>query len=163
MLRQRRWKRIARPIQSVLARLRRWVFSHRIKYTPQIDQALSVQSQCFHCSASCGSQSNDKSKVFIPGKVVTPPLLPWMVQRHEIASNRIVSFDFGVLMIVASLASECQIVQRRPTALRARDDVFDTKGLHSKTCLAATIFATASSTLCYHLSLLGNNARFRHK
>jgi hypothetical protein len=56
------------------------MLAHRVKYAAQIDKAFPIQLQSFDCGASSRCQTDDEGKVVIPGEMVTPPLLPGMIQ-----------------------------------------------------------------------------------
>ena len=58
-------------------------------------------------------------------KMIDPSLLPRVVQRNELLVDGIARLGLDVLVIVAALASQCQVIQRRRAAFVARYHVLD--------------------------------------
>jgi hypothetical protein len=85
-----------------------------------------------------------------------------MKERHDVATYRIASFGLGVLVVVASLTGQGQVVQLSLSALTLRNDVFDRKRLHGKARLAAAILTAAVGTLYNSLFLSSRYSGLRH-
>lgn len=85
------------------------MLSHRIEYPPQVDQPLSIQSQRFYGGAPGGRQSDDPGEILVPGEMVPLSLPSGMVQWHNLIVYGVTSFGLGVLIVVATLASQRKI------------------------------------------------------
>src|ERR687886_1398385 len=94
--------------------------------------------------------------------MVTPSLLAWMVERHHITTYRLTSLSLVVLVIVAPLTSQSQVIERRFSALTSGNDMFNRKRLNSKTSLASAILATSIGTFSNSLFQLSRDTTLRH-
>jgi len=86
------------------------MFSHRVQHAPQVDEFLAVQMEGLDCGASCGRESDNKSKIVAPRKMVMPSLLSRMIKRNDTIGHGVARFCLGVLVVITSLAREREIV-----------------------------------------------------
>jgi hypothetical protein len=83
--------------------------SHSVQDTPQVDQAFSIQVQCFDSGTACLCKSQYIGTVIVPGEVVSPAMLSRVVQRRNVSAYRVVSFCLYGLVSIASLAGKSQV------------------------------------------------------
>jgi hypothetical protein len=86
-----------------------------------------------------------------------------MIKRHNCPINGISFFPFGIFMVIATLTSQCQIIERIGSTVMDGHNMLNRKGLCGKINLAQTIFATPLGSFNDAAPLLGSNAWSRHK
>ncbi len=99
----------------------------------------------------------------IPGEMLSPPLLSWMIKRHSLVAKRIQFFGFVVLVVIASLARECQIFLARWPILIVRPNVFNGECTHGKASLTAAILAAFPSALPHEATQMCRYVFFSHQ
>jgi hypothetical protein len=120
----------------------------------QVHQSGTIQLQRFNRGAAGGRQSDNPRTILIPSEMIIPLLLSRVEQRGRLAGARIDSRLFVILVIVASLAGQREIIEAGFAARAFRFDVFNGEGLRRKTLLAAAIF-TATTRTFHDASLIG--------
>jgi hypothetical protein len=95
--------------------------------------------------------------------MLLPSVLPWMIKQHPSPTDGISGINFGVFVIIAALAGECQILQGCGTAFRPWHDMFDRKCLCREPGLTPAIFTMPLRTGNNGLPLLSGNPFFRHR
>lgn len=103
----------------------RWMFPGGVKRFAQINHAGTIQPQSRQGGATSRRHADDEREIPIPGEMFVPWLKTGMKQRDELFGQRINRFNFDVLVAVATLAGQGQVVSRRRAAFFQRDDVFD--------------------------------------
>lgn len=103
------------------------MFPDGIENFAQIDHADAIQLQSEKGRAACRRQADDEREVPIPGEMLVPILAARMKKRDVLFGQWINSFSLDVLMIVAALTGQRQIIDCCFAALFHRDDVFDGK------------------------------------
>jgi hypothetical protein len=116
----------------------------RVENAAKIDQAGAIEVQGFDRGSAGWRKTHDQRTVVIPGEMFPPQLLARMKQGDGFASNRIEAMGLAVLVTVASLARQSQVLQACRTILAAWLNVLNREGLHGEACLTATILATVS-------------------
>lgn len=130
------------------------MFPYSIQNSPEVDQPGFIELERFDCGATCGRQTDDERAILIPRKMIGPGFSPRIIQRRCFTRYRINTANFGVLVVVATLTRQCQIIERVLPIQAFGDDMFNGKGLIGKTQLALAIFATAARPLNHRLLLL---------
>jgi hypothetical protein len=128
------------------------------KDASQIDQAAPIQLQGFDGSAADRRKAQHEGCTLIPHEVISPVLPAGVKQRHHFAADWISSRGLFVLVIVAPLASPCQIFQPGFPSFTAWFYVLGGKRLNGEAFLASAILTTAASPVAHsfptsHLSL----------
>ena len=98
----------------------------------------------------------------IPGEVIVPMLFSWVKEQYHLAANGIKGRGLIVFEIVATLASQRQVVHRIVATHILWRDMFNRESLCRVCLLAETVFATALSTLADQSPQLARNTLLRH-
>ena len=115
-----------------------------IKHTAQVDDAFAVELQGNDRGASSRREAQDERTVFVPAEMLTPRVLAWMKERHDVARRRIARGDFGVLVAVATLTGQGKVFGDGFAAQLHGMNMFDVKIAGRIAHLAAAILATTS-------------------
>lgn len=108
---------------------------------PQVDNAWAVHMQSGNSGASRRGKTDEMRVLLIPGKMISPPVLAWMIQPCNALALRIGGFYLIVFVAVATGAGERQILGRRETAAYRRNDMLDSERFGCKGQWAETVFA----------------------
>lgn len=85
------------------------MLSLRPQYPPQVDQSRAIEPQFLNSCSSGRSQTDDTSKINIPGEMNSPFVLPRMKQWDEPSTQGVRRFCARIFVSVAALAGESQI------------------------------------------------------
>ncbi len=113
----------------------------------EIHHLRSVEMQRHDGGASGGAHAHEKGEVVTPGEVIPPALMARMVKRNHLAARRIAPRDLIVLVIIAALTREREVVGRRRSTADPGDDVLHRERLAGDARGAPTVFAKVSGTL----------------
>src|SRR6266849_6862376 len=138
------------------------MFTNRIEYTTQIDQAWTVELQRRNGGSARWRQSEHVREVIVPGKMCSPALLARMKQPHECFSDGISNNSSPGFMLVAAVAAECQTVSRRRPAETAWYDVINCEGICRVSRLCVAVFATMLAAISNQAAQLSREVPFRH-
>jgi hypothetical protein len=139
------------------------VFLRRIKDLAQVDQFNAIHSQRLTRRSSDRRQTNDPRAVGAPGEMIPPSLLSRVKQTNNSASDRIRRLLLRVLVPIAALAGESQILLRRLPASRVGVDVFYGKPLRREALLAPAVFTDSSGLIANRSAEFSRNMFFRHR
>jgi hypothetical protein len=116
---------------------RRWMFAGFEQYPAEMDQTFAIQKQCLDGRPACRSEAEDPREVMTPDEVIPPPLAPGMKQRRRLSCAGIEILYLVVLVVVATLAGQSEILKLVVSSRLERDDVLDRERLRRKALLAA--------------------------
>lgn len=95
--------------------------------------------------------------------MIPPPLLSRVKQANNIAGDRIRHLLLRVLVPIAALARESQILPCRLPASRVGRDVFDGKPLRREAFLAAAVFTGSLRLIANQSAEFSRNVFLRHR
>lgn len=110
---------------------------------PEVDHLRAIEMERLHGGPTGRREPDDEARVLVPGEMIAPPLTARVEQRGGPAGRRIRPLDMIILMMIASLARQGQVILGRGAAPAARDDVLGRERLHGEPRLAAAILAAA--------------------
>jgi hypothetical protein len=116
------------------------------KRSPQVYKSRTVEPKRLNRCSPLGRQTDDPCKVVTPDEMLAPSVAPWMKERNDLTTHGIDRVRLGVLMIVAALTGECQIVQALVSPSLRRDDVLDGEGVSGEAFLTAAVLAKPMGT-----------------
>ena len=131
---------------------RRWVPSRICKDSSQVDDPRSVELELFAGRSARRGQANDLRCVGAPHEMVIPALKPGMKERHPFSIDWIQRFDADEFPVIASLASQGQILKRLAPRAGQRQNMLDRKSIRREGCLALAILAAtirSAGNLCF--------------
>lgn len=92
------------------------------------------------------SDADEMCELFIPGKMIVPSVLAWMVEGDDTLIIWIRGFDLVVFVAIATGTGERQILRCRDATTYGRHNMLDRKRLGSKSQWAETVFAPVRGT-----------------
>lgn len=100
------------------------MFANGEQNATQIDDTGPVELERFHRGSSRGRNANNEREILVPAKMVNPFVPTGMEQKYGFAIGWVGGLGLVVLMIVATLTGERQIVRNRRSSPAARHDMF---------------------------------------
>jgi hypothetical protein len=100
----------------------------RSELAAEVYDVLPVQPESLDRRPSGRSQAEDPKVVVAPREVLIPSILARMEQRRILAGDRIDRVYACVLVVVAALTGESEIVPDGAASSDSRNDVFDGEG-----------------------------------
>ena len=79
--------------------------------------------------------------------MIYPKLLSWMKEWNRLTIDGIRCFDFGVFVVITSLAGQSQIIERIFTTSAKWMNMLNRKWMGCKTSLALTVFTASLGTM----------------
>jgi hypothetical protein len=140
----------------------RWMLPMPIEETAEVHHAVTIEQERINRRGSSRGETNDESKVVAPCEVCVPTVMAWMIQRHEPAAGWVARLHLVVLVIVAALTGQREVVGRRPT-FGARQNVLNREGLGRILRLAAAVLAATAGALNHALTQLCTAMLLRHR
>lgn len=95
------------------------------QHAAQVDDLFAIELQCHDRSTSGRGDADDLQVIITPGEVRKPMMPARVKQRHDAARERIAGLDLDVLMVVATLTSEGEILRDGSAATMAGNNVLD--------------------------------------
>lgn len=138
------------------------MFTQCVENPPQIDETGSVHLQGFHSGPPCRGGANDDRIVGTPPEMFLPSLLSGMIERRYCLLDGVKGFALGVLVAVAALTSQRQILQGICPSVTDGNDMLYGKGVGGKIHLTKTILTTSVGTFDHLASLLSTDTLSRH-
>lgn len=133
-----------------------------MEHQAQIDQTFPVYVKGMNRRAPGRRSPDDQGRVFAPGKVLAPSLLARMKQGSKETGFRIDALYFVVLVIVAGLARESQIVQIGCAIPAFGDNMFSGERVYCVVLAAAAEFTPMMRSLCDGLFETPGNGASTH-
>ena len=119
----------------------------RVEQAPQIYNTVAIEQKCLNCRTPSTSEPDEQHEIVAPREVLVPAVAARMVQRCGPATHRVRRYGLVVLVVIAALACQGQVIQGRGTAPGPRIDVLDREGLGCVLCLAPAVLATSLGAL----------------
>jgi hypothetical protein len=126
--------------------LTRRVFSDLKEYRPKIDKPFAIEAEGLNGCPADRRQAEDVCEVVAPDEVSPPLLEPRVKQGHSRSRDRIQAFHLDVLVVVATLAGQGEILHRVLSASLERNDMLDGERLRRETLLTPAVFTVTPST-----------------
>lgn len=142
--------------------IRRRVISHRIENPTQVDHAGAVQLQSLHRDSPHRREPHDEDELGTPRKVLLPAIRAWMIEPHGLSARWISSSRLIVLVVVAALAGEREVIDCRRSPSDLRDDVLDRERVRRQERLAPAVLATTPGAIRDGSLQRGRNPTLTH-
>jgi len=84
--------------------------SGRVQQSAQVYQFGTIQMQRCHGSSSSGRQANQNFVCLVPGEMVTPAIVSWVIQGRWFLGDGIQGICFVVFVIIATLTGQTKIL-----------------------------------------------------
>jgi len=88
------------------------MFADAKQQTTQIHDASAVKQQGGDRHTASRGEANHDQQISAPGKVVAPAVAAWVVQRDDQPAHRVICLGVIVLMVVAALAGQREVLER---------------------------------------------------
>jgi hypothetical protein len=118
----------------------------QLPYVASADKTIIVESQRVDRRSTTCRFANDHQAILSPREMIAPTLMAGIEQPDHLPCLRIGSLKSGPLELIAPIATEAEIVDRRVPARRQRNDMIEHyRNAHRLRALAIT--ATKTVTL----------------
>ena len=95
--------------------------------SPKIDQSRAVELEGLHGGPAGGREADDPDGVMTPDEVIEPPVASRVEEGDDLTRYGIDRLGLDVLVIVAALTGQRQVVPSLPSSSLGWNDVLDGK------------------------------------
>ena len=138
----------------------RWMFPNSLQQSTKVHDGFTIDLQFLDRRTAGRRDTANRQKVRRPGKVFLPAIFAGIVQRHDVAGQRIGGRDTDEFPVIASLTRQSQVRFDVASTTRPWRDMLHRERIGRIFVLAPAVFAAAAGAIQHQTSSVLRNCHF---